>query len=460
MASENKSEAMLMNAVILHTDTGAHTLNLKLAATFMMRFKGLMLSAPLQSDQCLLITRCSSVHTAFMRCAIDVIYLDKTGRVLKCVPDLKPWRGSFGNIGKEEHGSARAAHTLELAAGTIARLNIRPGDWLECLLWQSAGVKPIPAPSLTDTDRTDVPAVEDVERLVSPSVDYVTILRQRGSAMIEFAVVGPIISLLGLAILQYGMLFFAKNQINHAGFMAARAGAMSNANLDSVQQAYEKALIPLYGGGRNSGELAEALAKVKSDIADNVQIELLNPTQESFQDWNDSALQNTMGGGKRVIPNGGLAFKSTDIRPNSGQSIQDANLIKLRITHGYEPKVPLIKSIYTKYLQWMDNGTDTFHTQVLNQGRIPVVSHVTLQMQSDAIEPASPISIPGTGNNGNPINPGDPPVVSTQPPNCLTIGCTVANTPVTPTDPGGGGNGGGSGCTDGFCVICPSEKII
>jgi Flp pilus assembly protein TadG len=46
---------------------------------------------------------------------------------------------------------------------------------------------------------------------------------QRGSAMIEFAVVAPIITLLGLALLQYAMLFFAKNQINHAGFMAVLA---------------------------------------------------------------------------------------------------------------------------------------------------------------------------------------------------------------------------------------------
>lgn len=38
---------------------------------------------------------------------------------------------------------------------------------------------------------------------------------------------------------------------------------------------------------------------------------------------------------------------TTELRAASGQRIQDANLIKLRITHGYEPKIPLIRTIYT-----------------------------------------------------------------------------------------------------------------
>jgi hypothetical protein len=51
-----------------------------------------------------------------------------------------------------------------------------------------------------------------------------------------------------LAVLQYGMLFFAKNQFNHAVFMAARAGSMGNANLGTIKSVYAKALISLYGG--------------------------------------------------------------------------------------------------------------------------------------------------------------------------------------------------------------------
>ena len=78
------------------------------------------------------------------------------------------------------------------------------------------------------------------------SQPYQVLRRQHGSVMIEFTIVGPIITLLGLAILQYGLLFFAKNQINHASFMAARAGSVGNADVGKVKTAYIRALIPLY----------------------------------------------------------------------------------------------------------------------------------------------------------------------------------------------------------------------
>lgn len=221
--------------------------------------------------------------------------------------------------------------------------------------------------------------------------------------MVEFVVIGPVITLLGLALLQYGLLFFAKNGFNHAAFMAARAGSVGNASLGSVQEAYARALIPLYGGGRDSAELAKAYARAQADVAGNVRIELLNPTKQSFDDWNDPALQNALGQGRRVIPNANLAFKDpNEVKPSSGQSIHDANLIKLRFTQGYEPKVPLVRSMLTQVLQRLDAGTDSFYTQLVQGGRIPVVTQVTLQMQSDAIEPERPVSLPSGG-----VQPGD-----------------------------------------------------
>lgn len=251
--------------------------------------------------------------------------------------------------------------------------------------------------------------------------------------MVEFAVVGPVLTLLGLALLQYGLLFFAKNGFNHAAFMAARAGSVGNASLASVQQAYVRALVPLYGGGRNSAELAQAYARAQADVNANLRIELLNPTKESFDDWNEPALQQAVGQGRRVIPNGNLAFKDPgEVRKQSGQNIHDANLIKLRFTQGYAPQVPLVRQVYSQYLKWLDPGTDAFHTSMVAAGRIPVVTHVTLQMQSDAIEPDRPVSMPGLGNNGSPGDPGEPPVGDTPPPACSTAGCTAGDTPVDP----------------------------
>ncbi|WP_396269300.1 DUF192 domain-containing protein, partial [Ideonella sp.] len=77
-------------------------------------------------DEGLLITRCDSIHTCFMRFAIDVVYLDRTANVVRLAPGLKPWRFHLG-------GRA-AVHTLELSAGSIHRLGIKVGDSLAALL--------------------------------------------------------------------------------------------------------------------------------------------------------------------------------------------------------------------------------------------------------------------------------------------------------------------------------------
>ncbi len=391
--------------------TSLFHIHVQQASNFWQRFKGLMLTANLASEQALLITHCNSVHTCFMRYSIDVVYLDSQGKITKLVANLPPWRFSTG--GKN------TAHTLELAAGSIQSHQLQIGDCLASHLH-------LPASSLKTQSKLNK-----------------NNRHQSGATMLEFAIVGPIITAIGLGALQYSMLFFAKNQINYASFMAARAGSMGNANIDTIQTAYLKALIPLYGGGRNDDELKEAYDKVLADTfptneASNIQIQILNPTKESFDDWNDPVLQKKYGA--RAIPNSGLSFKNaTDIPSNSGQNIQDANLIKLRITHGYQPKVPLIGMIYSKFLKEFDTRTDAFQTQLINAGRIPVVTHVTLQMQSDAIE-GSNVSSPGTTNNGTSNNPSSPsnPSAST-PPNCLTIGCSVENTP-TPTTPNSGSN--------------------
>ncbi len=111
----------------LYTASGAHPLDLKLANTFLSRFCGLMLRQALAPNQGLLITRCPSVHSLFMRFAIDVIYLDHGGLVTRCTSQLKPWRASAGRSRLSGHATA---HALELRAGSIQALNIEVGNRL------------------------------------------------------------------------------------------------------------------------------------------------------------------------------------------------------------------------------------------------------------------------------------------------------------------------------------------
>ena len=97
------------------TETGT-VLQVHRAETFVARLAGLLFKPPLQPCQALLLVPCASVHTAFMRYAIDVVFLDRAGVIQKIVPNLQPWRMA---------ACSTACQTLELADGQAAVLQLQ-----------------------------------------------------------------------------------------------------------------------------------------------------------------------------------------------------------------------------------------------------------------------------------------------------------------------------------------------
>jgi len=93
------------------------------ATSYWSRLVGLMGRARLEADEALWLQPCNWVHTLGMRFAIDVLYLDRQGQVLRAIPELVPQR-----LGPPVW-PARAV--VELPAGTIARTSTRAGDWVE-----------------------------------------------------------------------------------------------------------------------------------------------------------------------------------------------------------------------------------------------------------------------------------------------------------------------------------------
>ncbi|SDF01842.1 DUF192 domain-containing protein [Sporolituus thermophilus] len=94
----------------------------RVADTFWRRLKGLLGTTALPIDAALILRPCNSVHTIGMRYAIDVLFLDKTYRVVKIVGRLGPNRLA---------AAAGAVMAVELPAGTAAKTNTAVGDYLE-----------------------------------------------------------------------------------------------------------------------------------------------------------------------------------------------------------------------------------------------------------------------------------------------------------------------------------------
>jgi uncharacterized protein len=85
------------------------------------RRKGLLGRDALGPDVAMIFTPCFMVHTAFMRFPIDVMFLDRDGRVMQIVRDLEPWR-----VAVKLHASS----VIEMAAGRVKACGIEPGDRL------------------------------------------------------------------------------------------------------------------------------------------------------------------------------------------------------------------------------------------------------------------------------------------------------------------------------------------
>ena len=226
--------------------------------------------------------------------------------------------------------------------------------------------------------------------------------------MVEMAIVAPILLLLTMILIHHGLLFFAKNQLNHATFMAARAGAVNGANPDVMRKALLDALVPMYGGGLDDAQLqvsrdrAERAVSITQDKVLKLNgrvITVINPTTASFDDWADPALMSKPGG-LRVIPNSGLEYRPNglaDIGPSSGQTIQDANVLRIRVTLAYQPRVPLVMNAYRLVLasqRQLGLPIDPLFAAMVDAGAdadgfggyIPLQAYATLQMQSDALE--------------------------------------------------------------------------
>jgi Flp pilus assembly protein TadG len=229
---------------------------------------------------------------------------------------------------------------------------------------------------------------------------WVMTRRQRGASIVEFAIVSPFALLVIMALIQLGLMFIAKQIVNQAAFVAARAGAVQNAQVGPMKDALTKALIPFYQDTTNTsdyGRLFSAWSSAQADLLNpfNLDVTVLNPNSDVFDDFGLTDANNNT-----YIPNDSLEYRPHSVTgPKSGLSIQDANALKIRVTYAYELKVPLMQSVFKSVMCGFDTGVDAFGRggglfsgvgsaqdclQYYDRGRVPIVSYATVQMQSPA----------------------------------------------------------------------------
>lgn len=77
------------------------------------RGKGLLGRSHLPAGSGMILAPCSSIHTFFMKFAIDVVFVKADGRVVKICRELGAWRlaGALGSFGVVELPAGAAART-------------------------------------------------------------------------------------------------------------------------------------------------------------------------------------------------------------------------------------------------------------------------------------------------------------------------------------------------------------
>jgi len=94
----------------------------RVASSILQRIFGLHLLPRLEAGEGLLLPSSTTIDTTFMSYAIDLVFVDGSGRVTRTMADLRPWRMVLRTGGGRD--------CIELPAGTVTRSGVQAGDEL------------------------------------------------------------------------------------------------------------------------------------------------------------------------------------------------------------------------------------------------------------------------------------------------------------------------------------------
>jgi len=191
--------------------------------------------------------------------------------------------------------------------------------------------------------------------------------------MTEFIIVWPVLVLLVFGTFQLLLIYLAKSTLNYATFEATRAGTLNQARRDHVDLGFIRGMAPLYSTHIRS--VNEARNRIMTEIADgNVCIERINPTTVAFDEFANSDGE---------IPNDNLMFRDPTAR--AGTTVQEANLLKIRVTYCYELIVPIMNRVIPELMEVGGFTGGSYEQACWDRQRIPIKSQGILRMQSASI---------------------------------------------------------------------------
>lgn len=165
-----------------------------------------------------------------------------------------------------------------------------------------------------------------------------------GQASTEFLIALPLLILLLFGIIQFSMIYQARATLNHATLLAARAGALHNGSKNEMRAALARGLAPLFAASPSEAGYLEAWekARLQETLPSLTTLAVLNPPRTAFTDFARARLD---GKGGRELPNDTLNYRNSAPGSASKISVQDANLLHLRVTYCFRLIVPVVDRV-------------------------------------------------------------------------------------------------------------------
>ncbi len=197
----------------------------EIAATRRSRRRGLLGRDHLDDASAMLLAPCAAVHTAGMRFPIDVVFVDRQGYAVKVVRNLQPWRIAIATSGRA---------VIEMAAGSLRWGQVLLGDRLYL------------APASNSEESGDAAETAEPEAMAftvaarsriaanaAPPRGFVRRLRDTaGTSVVEAAIITPLLLLLTLSVVDFGVLFYVYLALENGVSQATRYGVTGNVMVD------------------------------------------------------------------------------------------------------------------------------------------------------------------------------------------------------------------------------------
>jgi hypothetical protein len=222
-----------------------------------------------------------------------------------------------------------------------------------------------------------------------------------GQAMVETTIIMSTTLLILFALIHFGFVYNAKTVLNYATYEAARAGSLNYGSPQAMKYALARGLAALEttdGGISDFANYQDSHSAAISliDAGKYVCMQRISPDTRS-QHWMPDSSSGSIPNGalnySQSIPNDHLIYRSAIKK--GGVSIQDANLLKIRVTYCHKIITPVIgRTIQRLMLQrfadtdpdpiddWVIPTRGEFTKFCLENERLPIEAQAVIRMQT------------------------------------------------------------------------------